>query len=663
MTSNNNPGTIATALAPYESAGVSNPSNVIPFPAPTTWPDGWSDWKKTAALKDLVMESAGDGIEPEKPPLDFPAVRRGCAFINEAVETHGKDFDQTRWRYTTLMATAFEGGQELAHEMAAGHPGYTRESTDEMWRRSKGNTEGNPKLAWVGCDKIQAAGYKSCATCPHLGKGKSPLHLGLPTAARVRSGQWPDWAAPLDFREVPIDEAVARVNAAGYFVLTLNGDIYKIELDGGVTVQKREGFTNVFACRQARTQAGALISAGTAWKSSPDRSEYERIGYWPNNHGCPAKSYNLWQRWGIEPVPGDCSMIEEHIADVIADGDKHKANYILDWSGHMVQRPWEKPGVALVMKGRKGTGKTLLTQILARIVGRPNTLITASGKKLFHHFNWHLADKLLIGAEEAFFVGNHEVNDQLKHLLTGDDIEVEQKFGQRLSMKSMHRITMTSNRDQVVAASDDERRFFVCDVSDKRRGDDNYFAPLVRVIKGEDDETLGAFMHLLQTRNIDGWKPEAAARNAAGIDLARQKLLSLEPPLQWLLELTQSDSRPPYDAERDGPNTRLGIADEVGRGKPTNLPPSDNEWERSAFLERYRSWAKAAQIRGATEFCGAEMFWHSIKRVLNEDFLPGQRLFRSSGGKRLIDLQSRQGRLDAFNRLLGGKVVGVDENL
>jgi hypothetical protein len=32
---------------------------------------------------------------------------------------------------------------------------------------------------------------------------------------------------------------------------------------------------------------------------------------------------------------------------VIAAGDQDKANYILDWCAHMVQRPWEKPGVAL----------------------------------------------------------------------------------------------------------------------------------------------------------------------------------------------------------------------------------------------------------------------------------------------------------------------------
>ena len=145
---------------------------------------------------------------------------------------------------------------------------------------------------------------------------------------------------------------------------------------------------------------------------------------------------------------------------------------------------------------------------------------------MFDTFNWFLADKLLIGAEEAFFVGNRELNDKLKHLLTGDEIEVEQNFGRRISIKSMHRVIMTSNHDQVVAASDDERRFFVCDVSDKRRGDDTYFAPLIRIIKGDDDATLAAFMYELQTRDIKDWKPEQAARKAASTDLARQKLLS-----------------------------------------------------------------------------------------------------------------------------------------
>jgi hypothetical protein len=308
-----------------------------------------------------------------------------------------------------------------------------------------------------------------------------------------------------------------------------------------------------------------------------------------------------------------------------------------------VQRPWEKPGVALVFSGRKGTGKSLVTEILARVIGKTNTLITASGKKLFSQFNWHLADKLLIGAEEAFFVGNRELNDQLKHLLTGEDIEVEQKYGQRISMKSMHRMIMTSNHDQVIAASDDERRFFVCDVSDGRRGDNAYFARLVRIIKGENDPTLAAFMYELQHRNIANWNPETAARNAASADLARQKLLSLDPPLQWLLEAVQAGT-----LHVPGPSPTRRSRAQAGAAV---------ELKRDEVLGTYRVWAKNTQVRGATDFNGAVVFWASIKRVLNSEIFPRKILFRASGGTRLVRLPSPRQLLDGFNRLLGAKVI------
>ena len=330
-------------------------------------------------------------------------------------------------------------------------------------------------------------------------------------------GQWPNWPDPLDFHEVSEEEAIARVNAAGYFLHTLDGGIYKINAAGSITAQKPSGFNNVFACRLARYRDGKLISAGVAWRRSTNHREYRQIGYWPDDHDRPAKSYNLWRGWGAEPKRGDWSIVHDHILNIIADGDKDNASYILDWCAHIVQRPWEKPGVALVLKGKKGTGKTLLTHILARVIGRQNALITADGEGLFARFNWHVADKLLIGAEEAFFGNKRDLNDRLKHLLTGDEIEVEQKFGHRISMRSMHRMIMTSNHANVIEMSDDERRFFVCEVSDKRRGDDSYFAPLWRVANGEDDVALAAFMYELKTRDITNWNPEQAARNAAAV--------------------------------------------------------------------------------------------------------------------------------------------------
>src|SRR5262249_54799334 len=108
------------------------------------------------------------------------------------------------------------------------------------------------------------------------------------------------WGDPLDFQEVPLGEAVARVNDAGFFILH-SGEIYKAEPDdGAVTLQNRTGLAKTFAGRRARCKNGRAISASLAWLRSPNRREYKSIGYWPGNHGRPAKSCNLWHGWGIE---------------------------------------------------------------------------------------------------------------------------------------------------------------------------------------------------------------------------------------------------------------------------------------------------------------------------------------------------------------------------
>jgi hypothetical protein len=112
------------------------------------------------------------------------------------------------------------------------------------------------------------------------------------------------WGDPLDFQVAPVAEAVARVNDAGFFILA-NGEIYKIEPNGGgITLQQRRGLTKTLAGRRARRENGKSISASLAWLQSPNRREYDSIGYWPSNHGRPARSYNLWQGWGIRATGG-----------------------------------------------------------------------------------------------------------------------------------------------------------------------------------------------------------------------------------------------------------------------------------------------------------------------------------------------------------------------
>jgi hypothetical protein len=82
---------------------------------------------------------------------------------------------------------------------------------------------------------------------------------------------------------------------------------------------------------------------------------------------------------------------------------------------------------------------------------------------------------------------------------------------------------------------------------------------------------------------------------------------------------------------------------------------------KAGMVNNYRDWAKTAQIRGASEFTGAEKFWCSIRGVLNDKIFPGRRIFQNSGGDRRVVLPAKDEMLDGFNRLLGGNVVSDEE--
>lgn len=129
-------------------------------------------------------ESLSQGIERQEFQLDIEPLYVGCGFIRNAIKTGGADYAQPLWNLSTLAATFLDQGQDLAHRMANKHPGYTRESTDQLWER-KVKERADRGLGFPSCAAIQSAGCGDCATCPHLSVGKSPLNLALAPKAEA----------------------------------------------------------------------------------------------------------------------------------------------------------------------------------------------------------------------------------------------------------------------------------------------------------------------------------------------------------------------------------------------------------------------------------------------------------------------------------------------
>lgn len=109
--------------------------------------------------------------------VDLDNVIGNCAFLADTVATGGAGVDNPLWNITTLIATFCKNGRNQAHRMGDKHAGYTKESTDEFFDR-KDRERQEKGLGWPLCTTISATGSKFCGSCPHFGKGKSPLHFG-----------------------------------------------------------------------------------------------------------------------------------------------------------------------------------------------------------------------------------------------------------------------------------------------------------------------------------------------------------------------------------------------------------------------------------------------------------------------------------------------------
>ena len=169
------------------------------------------------------------------------------------------------------------------------------------------------------------------------------------------------------------------------------------------------------------------VPLGNWWTSHERRRTYKGLIFRPDVHDAVVNGrLNLWRGWGVEPQPGDWSLMRQHIREVLAAGDDEADAYIMNWFAWAVQHPAEPAEVALVLKGGKGTGKGTLGNGLVRIFGQHATHIS-SVRHLVGNFNAHLRDACLLFADEAYWPGDKAAEGTLKRLITEPTLFIEPK--------------------------------------------------------------------------------------------------------------------------------------------------------------------------------------------------------------------------------------------
>lgn len=275
------------------------------------------------------------------------------------------------------------------------------------------------------------------------------------------------------------------------------------------------------------------VPVSRLWMASKSRRSYDGICFKPGKDVGP-RWYNLWRGYNVDPVKsgikGDShesvQAFLQHAKENVCGNDPELFRWLIGYFAHLVQKPYEKPGTALVFKGLKGTGKSSLVETVGALF-KGHALSVANKRYLVGNFNSHLENCLMITLEETFWGGDKSSEAVLKHLVTSKTHQIERKGVESYEVDNLTRVCIIGNEDWVVPASEDERRYAVFLVGDNRRNDTEFFESMRLGMES------GGYRYLLRyllDYDLKGINLRIIPKTEG---LLGQKIQSLDPIKKW----------------------------------------------------------------------------------------------------------------------------------
>jgi hypothetical protein len=257
-----------------------------------------------------------------------------------------------------------------------------------------------------------------------------------------------------------------------------------------------------------------------------DYTIYSRVDFIPflNDADKPQDVLNLFTGYKFEqlkePVENDYwAPLEKllfHLKDVICDGDERVYNYVKNWLAHLIQKPMDKSGVPCILNiSDQGSGKNIFWDFIGEVIGGRYTTIINDLEVLTNKFNTDLENKLMTFLNEIQnYGGNFKSNDKLKSIISDVKQRIEPKGKDAYTINSLSRFVMASNNAWPVCIPNGDRRFVVLRVSDKMKGNTQYFNELVAT---QTQETAKIFFQYLAQLDISDFVvrtiPETQAKS------------------------------------------------------------------------------------------------------------------------------------------------------
>lgn len=162
-------------------------------------------------------------------------------------------------------------------------------------------------------------------------------------------------------------------------------------------------------------------------------------------------------------------MFLQHVRNTIES--EREGNLLIDFMAYVYRHPSHRVRWGMLLWGIEGNGKTYFYYVLQLLLGRNAKTITTS--MIERPFNDWAVGTRIVGIEEIRISGTNKwrILDQLKPMISNDTIAVEPKGATSYFAPNFASYIMTTNHQDAVPMSDNDRRYCVIFTQHSREDD------------------------------------------------------------------------------------------------------------------------------------------------------------------------------------------------
>jgi hypothetical protein len=285
------------------------------------------------------------------------------------------------------------------------------------------------------------------------------------------------------------------------------------------------------------------------WLENINRKNADKIVFNPRNNS-PSNHFNIWTGFDIEPNDDNIDItklepILKLIRKVWANDNRDTYEYYLNWFSHILQKPYKKTGVCIALQSRQGVGKTIVINLIGKIIGDKYFYTASSLKHILGDFNGDCEGKLLVNLNECTWGGNKSQEGAFKEFITDDSVVINRKGVNTYRVENYANTIITTNAEWMVALSKDDRRYNVqrCRDITPEEKQTEFNGAFYKSVAKTDLQTLCNYLH---KRDISKFNPrvfekselhkEQVEKNYDSVEMFYEMMINRDVTSVWTYE-------------------------------------------------------------------------------------------------------------------------------